>query len=349
MSSKKARVLNNMEAAAFCEQMSMILKSGISSYEGINVMLEDAESTEEKQLFEQIRSELDKGSGFAEALSSCESFPPYLIRMAGIGEETGSLDTVMEKLAAYYTREDELHRSIRSSVMYPAVMTVMMLLLVIIMLVKIMPVFDSVFRQLGSEMSAAGKALMAAGTVLSRYSAVFVLILAVIAGLTVWAIRTDSGRKKMLSFAYRFKAVRRITDKTSLCRFAGGISLALSSGCSQNRAFELAAGLVNEGHFDSRLASCRVKLDSGMDLIDALKDSSILSGLDARLAGLGRRTGSLDSAFAQISEAAQAEVDDTLDSLLAVLEPSIVVALSIVAGIILLSVMLPLIGIMSAV
>ncbi len=139
--SKLNKAFSNAEVAAFCDQVAVILKSGISSLEGITIMLENTDSTEEKVILKEILQLMRKTGSFNTALAGTEMFPQYMVNMVTIGEETGKLDEVMESLAIHYEREDQLIRSIRNTISYPLIMAGMMVVVIIVLLVKVMPIF----------------------------------------------------------------------------------------------------------------------------------------------------------------------------------------------------------------
>lgn len=340
---------NNLETAAFCDQMAMILHSGISTYEGLTVMLEDVSDQAEKDILQKMLDRLYETGNFAEAVKAPGVFPEYMVNMVTIGEETGKLDEVMAQLATHYEREESLRKSISNTITYPVIMIGMMVVVILVLLIKVMPVFDQVFRQLGSEMTGLGKALVGMGSALSKYSVVFAVILAVIAILAVYAAKTENGRKKAVSFGYKFASIRDIIDKTSLCRFAGAMSLTLSSGLSPHRSLELVSGLITEPNFKKKFDDCMAKVDEGENFIDALHDTGIFSGMYARLVSIGQKTGEIDKSMEKVSDMCREDVDTKLGNLLAILEPTMVVIISLIVGAILLAVMLPLTGIMSAI
>ena len=114
--------LSYPELASFCGEMGMILRSGISALEGLELLMEDTQNDAEKTLLDTMYQSMQSGGTFADALSRTGVFPSYLIHMTAIGEETGRLDDVMESLSAHYQREESLSRSIRSSLSYPLIM-----------------------------------------------------------------------------------------------------------------------------------------------------------------------------------------------------------------------------------
>ena len=135
--------------------------------------------------------------------------------------------------------------------------------------------------------------------------------------------------------------------KLTACRFASGMSLTLSSGLSPEESLHLASGLIDQESFKEKIDLCRSSLESGGELHKALADAGIFTGIYARMASIGDRTGVLDEVMQNIADQYQEEIDQKFAGLMAALEPTLVIILSLVVGIILLSVMLPLMGIMS--
>lgn len=339
---------SKLELSSFCGQTALILKSGISSLEGLTIMLEDASSDEEKEILKQLLTHIQDTGSLFQALSSVHLFPPYMLHMVEIGEETGTLDEVMTSLQQHYEREDTIQKTIRNSITYPMIMTGMMAVVVVILLVKVMPIFNQVFIQLGTEMTGFSRMLMNIGTTINRYSIVFLILLLAIAGIIFYGTRTVSGRNLFRKLGYRLKFTRIIHQEIAACRFASGMALTLSSGLNPERSLELVAALNEDPVFQEKLTLCQAQINEGKDLTEALAATGIFTGMYARMASIGSKTGSLDQVMNEIAELYQEDIDTRMNNLLAVLEPTLVVLLSLIVGVILLSVMLPLMGIMSS-
>lgn len=340
---------SNMEISSFCGQIALILKSGISSLEGLIIMNEDSSSAEEKKVLEALISAMQETGSLYAALESIHIFPSYMVHMVQIGEETGTLDDVMVALQNHYEREDSIDKSIRSSVTYPMIMTGMMAVVIIVLLAKVMPIFNQVFVQLGTEMTGFSRALMSVGTAINRYSTVFILILVVLAGLAFVGIYTESGRKKFRTLGYKFKFTRTIYDGIAACRFASGMALTLGNGINPERSLELVGSLSDDPAFQTKLGKCKKEIDEGADISQALVNSGMFTGVYATMVSVGTKTGTIDQVMEQIARLYQDDVDTRMNNILAVLEPTLVVLLSLIVGVILLSVMLPLMGIMSGI
>ena len=178
--------LSNAETAAFCSQIAMILRSGISSIEGISIMLEDTTEPEEKRLLESINTMLLNTGSLHLALEDTHAFPDYMIQMVQIGEQAGKLDEVMTSLADYYEKEAALNQTIHNAVTYPLLMIFMMILVILVLVTRVMPIFNQVFAQLGREMSGLSLGILRFGQFLNAHIVVCGIVLVLLAaGLPV--------------------------------------------------------------------------------------------------------------------------------------------------------------------
>lgn len=343
----KQKPLSNLEISSFCGQMAMILKSGISALEGISILLEDAQTPEEKALLANIYDTMLETGRLHPSLDETKVFPDYFLQMIQIGEETGMLDEVMDSLDKHYSREEAISQSIKNALTYPLIMIGMMLLVVIILMTKVMPVFNQVFHQLGREMSGLSRGILLLGNALSQYASVFIGIGIVIILLLVYLTRTKQGRKILLKLGHHFRLSREIYDKMSACRFAGGMSLALRSGLNPERGLEFSENLICDEIFLNKIISCKEMLEQGIDLAEAFKTTGMFTGVYARMVSVAGKAGLMDEVMGQIADRYEEEVDERITSFISVLEPTLVILLSVIVGIILLSVMLPLLGIMA--
>ncbi len=342
-------ILSASELSAFCAQLALIIKAGIPAQEGISIMLEDAGSIRTKELLSSILEGLEEGAPLQESLAGTGRFPKYLLDMTAIGEQSGRLDEVLDSLAAYYERGQAISRSIKSAVTYPAVMICVMAVVIGILIGSVLPIFNQVFRQLGSEMSAFAQSIMNFGAGLGHYSAVIVGVILALAIVWVVLRQTAGGRAFLSRLSGSFFATRRITAKIAAARFASAMSMMLSSGLDVDQSLDMAAGLIEDGKTQEKVRLMREKMAEGASFADALAQVQLFTGVYARMITVGFKTGSVDAVMQKIAQQYEEEIDETIGKLLGILEPTLVAILSIVVGMILLSVMLPLMGIMSSI
>ncbi|MCR1840149.1 type II secretion system F family protein [Murimonas intestini] len=348
-SNEKIKMLSNTELSAFCDQMAMILRSGISAAEGITILKEDAATPEAAGIFGMIETELEETGQLHLAIKAAKVFPKYLLDMAEIGESSGKLDEVMASLAKYYEREENITKGIKNAVTYPFVMIAMMVVIILILIIKVMPIFNQVFIQLGSEMTGFSRGVLNLGSVLSRYSVVFIAVLAVLAGLLIYCIKSRRGRASFRALAARLPFTRKLFASIASGRFASGMALTLSSGLDMDESLAMTARLVDNPVMEEKIRRCQQLIAEGTNFSDALLKSDIFTGIYSKMVSVGFKTGSADEIMQKVADQYEAEVDGRIDHLIGILEPSLVAVLSILVGMILLSVMLPLLGIMSGI
>ena len=224
----------------------------------------------------------------------------------------------------------------------------MMAAVIVILLVKVMPIFQQVFRQLGTEMTGFSRALMGLGTALNRYSILFIVLLLLVIAAAFAGTHTAGGRRFFRKIGLHFSRIRSMQEQLSVCRFASGMAISLKSGLTQEQSLELTERLIEDTDFCKKLEACRNGLSEGQDLAALLHQEQILTGVYARMASIGARTGELDAVLERIADLCQEDLDDRMNRTLAVLEPTLVITLSLIVGVILLSAMLPLMGILSS-
>ncbi len=339
--------LSYSDLSTFCEQLGLILGSGITVVEGFYIMLEESAEGETKALFKSIIDDLEIGMQLSESLKNTKVFPSYMIYMLQIGEISGRLETVFNSLALYYAREDNLRKTIKHSVSYPLIMVGMMLLVIAVLVVNVMPIFNSVFEQLGSEISGFSKLLMDIGTSVSNNIVVIIVIIGLIVLAVLLAIFTAKGKEFSKQFRERFFLTRNIVESIAVARFAGGLSLMLSSGLDTDESLKLVEKMVDNKSLKSKIASLRGDMESGVPFSKAMIDNRIFAGVYARMLAVGFKTGQVDGVMESISMRYDEDVTRKLENVVSIIEPTIVAILSVIVGAILLSVMLPLMSIIS--
>ena len=220
--------------SVFCYQLSLMMHAGIGSEEGVEVLAEDAADPGSKALLGSLHAELLDGAPLSEALRASGAFPGYMVRMVEIGQAAGRLDQVLSALAAYYRRESETASAIRRAVLYPAVMAVLVAAVFLVLMTRVLPVFQQVFEQLGLTLSPAAQALMAAGTAGQYVGGALVVLLAVGAViLLVLSRRQGAGARPMEA---RLLGRGRAAQAMDRSRFSSAMALMLSSGLPLDEA-----------------------------------------------------------------------------------------------------------------
>jgi type IV pilus assembly protein PilC len=274
-------------------------------------------------------------------------FPPYMVHMTKIGEETGNLESVMDQLDSHYTREEDMRKSRLNAVLYPVILTCIMLAVIIVLLTEVMPVFDQVFATLGTEMSGLAKGLLHLGMAARSYAVVFVIITAVLLAYAIFVNTTKKGHASWRKFSHHFKSARVRDHDAAAAEFASTMAMALGSGLTPEQSVDLSAELNEDPDEAARLKAIQDDLANSVGLTESFTKNGMFRGVYAHMAAIGEKTGTLDQVLSEISDLYRDDLDAHIESHMAVIQPVLIIVLSLIVGIIMLSVMFPLLGILS--
>ena len=341
----KPQVLGPDELSVFCYELSLMVQAGIGSEESVGILAQDARSPREKELLERMHAVLLEGRALSAALEETGVFPHYMLRMVEIGQASGRLDQVLSALSAYYRREADTQQSLRRAIAYPAAMAVLIAVVFLALVSRVLPVFQQVFSQLGVSLSPVARGLMTFGAVSKYVAAAFAVVLVAAAVWVFWMFRTAKGQaalSRLLSGTAPYRAVDR-------SRFASAMALMLSSGLPKDEAMDRSCDLLDGTGIAPALKDCRDRMAAGTAFADAVESCGLFTGLQAGLLSAGFRAGVSEQAMEELSRRCQADADERLSLLLSRFEYGLVIILCLAVGLVLLSVMLPLLGVLSAI
>ena len=346
----KQKTLSSAYLSAFCLEVSLFLHAGISISDGLHMLRDDDNDSSSKALIDSLFKIVEQGRLFSEAVEESGAFPAYMLEMIVLAERTGKLEETMKSLSDYYDRQSRLSGSIKNAIVYPAILIVIMLVVIAVIVIKVLPIFNDVFNQMGTEMSAFAQSIMSFGQSLSGASTA----IGIVAGILLVLCLVIFGiRSIRLSFMSAFKnsfGGRGIIKRISSARFAFAMAMAIESGIDTDESITMAAKVCDGGKdLTDRAERCRQLLTDGEKLGVALTESGIFSSKDNRLLSLAQQTGSLPEVMGTIASRSEETIRDEIDSLISKIEPTLVILTSLIVGVILLSVMLPLMSIMSTI
>lgn len=344
---KKQKKLSNSEVAAFCSQLALLLPAGITPFESIHLMVEDTSSPEGKALLADIEKALRDGQSFHEALTATDVFPDYAVSMILLGEESGNLDIITKKLADYYEQQCVISETIKNAMSYPLIMISLMLLILVILLSKILPIFNQVFIQLGSELTGVSRHLMQIGQAVQSISGFFIVLLALICIVGLILYKSPKGKAWFKCRLHTFKLTKSFYMGVAYSRFAGALSMITAGGIDIFKGLELAGQLIDNTLMIEKINICRERLLQGDYLHEAMKKAGIFQAQHQRMLQIGHRSGNSDVVLDKISKHYEDATITNIQKILGAIEPTLVIIFSLVVGLILLSVIMPLIGIMS--
>jgi len=334
----------------FCAELAMLLDAGLSISDSVQVIGEDEHSKEARTIMNRLFDSLMLGNQFATALKEASVFPKYMIHMVEIGEKTGRLVQTLTALSEYYERQTRLRITIKNSVLYPAILLVLMIVVVLILIVQVLPIFNDIFGRLGTQMDPFAVRLMEFGGWLGNAAIGIAIVFGVIFVLILVMFLVPAIRKALAQFFANKWGNRGVFGKIASSRFVFAMSLGMASGLDTAESINIASAVSGGSKaVDSMHKRCVGLLESGKTLSESLSESGILSKQDSKMLSVGSVSGKADIAIAEIARRSDVEVRDSIDRVVSRVEPTLVILSSVIVGVILLSVMLPLMGIMTSI
>ena len=336
------------ETAMFCEQVALILKSGIPLHDGVEALCDNYKDSRYGEQFKLLDKVVKETGSLGDAVEAVGIFPPYMVNTLKIGERAGTTDSVMEALELYYAREGQIKRSVKNAITYPLVLVAMMAMVIVVLVIKVLPIFTQVFRNLGTEMSASSVAIMNFG--LAAGQTVLILVGAVIiAAAVIFILYKTSMRERVMIFLCKiFRPIAEITKKTSAGRFASVMAMMMASGFPLEEALALIPEVLSDEAAKKKVAKCRELMDGGESFPSAVEDCGIFEGIHGKMIRVGFVAGQMDNVMEKLAGIYEEEIDDSIRRMVALIEPTLVAVLSVIIGAVLLAVMLPLASILSS-
>lgn len=345
----KKTYLSNDAISSLCLELSALLHAGIGAADGIHLLKEDA-APAELPLLSALGERLDAGQPLSAAMTAAGGFPPYVTGLTEVGERSGRLEESLRALSAYYDNQERLSQQIRGALLYPAILLLLMLIVIAVLLVKVLPVFNEVYESLGGELTGLAGGLLALGRGLDTAMPVLCALLALTV-LFLAAFSSLPAFRDKLSAAWRARhGDRGISRGVFTARFAQAMSLCLRSGLPAEAALDLTQTLLGDyPAAGMRIRDCRSRLDHGAGLAEALRNAGLLPAAYSRMLALGIRSGTGDAMMEELARRLLESSELEIERRVGRVEPTLVIVTSVLVGVILLSVMLPLMNIMATV
>lgn len=340
--------LAHSEIASLCRELALLLHAGISLADGLFLLCEE-ETSSMRDLLQQLGAKMDEGAQLSDAMESTGAFPLCATGMVRIGEQTGRMEDVLASLAQFYEQRSRVSRRIRQALAYPAVIMALMLVVIGVLLIRVLPVFDEVYASLGSRLTGVAASLLHLGQFLSAAMPALLVILAIAAAAAMLYAWCAPVREKVSALLTARFGDRGISRKFNNAHFARALAMGLGSALPLEDAVQQAGRLLADiPAAAARCETCAEGLRSGESLSSAMSDAGFLPPAESRMLAVGLRQGSGDRVVEEIADRLMEQAEDALEQTVAKAEPAMVLLASALVGAILLSVMLPLMNIMSA-
>ena len=343
------RKLSYEEISAVCSGMEMMTHAGTGTGDALALVAEDMEGTRLREILLHMADEADMGTPLAEVFEKEGCFPPHVTALLRVGEQTGHVEETFGSLSDYYESRMRMSRQIRDALIYPMILMIIMIVVLAVLLAYVLPIFNDVYRQMGGRLTGVAGGLFAVGQVISRIMPVLGVLLVACAAFVIAFAVSEEFREKCTEFWKKRHGDKGISWQASSAHFAQAFSMGVHSGMQIEEALELSGKLLTDvPGADKRIGSCLDLLAEGTSLAEAMKKTELLPQAECRLLATAVRSGSTDTCIEEIAERMSWKSERAIGQLVSRVEPTLVIVGCLLVGLILFSVMLPLMNIMSA-
>lgn len=343
--------LESLAISVFCENMAMMLGAGIGAEEAAGLLGEDSTQGSFHDAAKSVQKFLLlQGGTLSEAVAQSGYFPAYVSDMIRVGESAGRIEQTLRSLAGYYASRSRLETKLKSAVLYPLVLLVLMAAILGVLLAKVLPVFAGVYTSLAGDLTSSSYGYIRVAYGIGWLAlAVTVLVALVLIAATV-ASRTSKGLDTLKRMAEHLPVLSGIAQQLSLANFTEVLMIYVASGVDVDSAMEAAGKMVDNETVAQKVDACRRQMkEKGVGLATAVYEQKLFEPLYGRMLVSGARSGSLEPVLERLtvlfSQDARMRIDRAVDRV----EPFMSAFLTVTVGIALISTMLPLIGILGSI
>lgn len=330
------------DLSVFCRQFVSITQAGVPMKEALQMLTEQTENKYLKQAVANVLANVEKGNTLADSMAAEKDiFPDIMVYMVEAGESSGSLDTSFARMAVHFEKEAKLKATIRKATIYPIILIFAVIGVIAVMLLFVIPIFIDMFADLDVEMPALTMGVMN----LSKWTAghwyvILAVIVAVI--LAYQAIyRTDQGRLKIDLIKMKIPLLGKLNVKSTCAQFARTMSTLMAAGVPTIDCLETVAKIVKNIHYKNALMKAREEVMKGIPLSEPLETSGIFPPMVYHMTSIGEDTGNMEDMLTKLADYYDEEVEITTQSVLAAMEPLIIVFMALIVGTLVIAVLMP--------
>lgn len=332
-------VASRKEISLFTRELAWLLDAGMSLNDGLDILARESFSTSFAGMVSSLRAEIRKGRSFHAALAETGFFSPYYVSMVEVGEATGTLAKVLERIAAGRDREQKIRGRMISALTYPTLLVVLAVGAVSFIMVGVVPSIKDMIAGSGAPVPESARFIIALSDWLVANGTTVLIAAPLTLLLLVLVLGTGPAQRLGYGIGLRLPLIGGLLRKSAVVQFCRILGTLLAAGVSLPESLKLMRPSTRHPQIAAALAEMEQQLRQGGNFLAPLEASSFFPKLLARMLRVGNETGNLTPSLQQVTEIIESELDTAIDRTLTLLEPAIILALSAVVAFIIVSLM----------
>ena len=338
-----SKKITPFDIAMLTRQMATMMKAGVPLVQSFDIVADGLENKGLQELVMTIRNEIASGTSFAGALRKHpKHFDDLYCNLVDSGEKAGALETMLDRIATYLEKTELLKKKVKKAMTYPIAVVIVAIVVTAILLVKVVPQFESLFQGFGAELPVFTQMVVRLSDWMQTWW--FVVLLGIVG--TIFLFKEAVGRSQKFSdlvdkYVLKLPVMGEILDKSAVAKFGRVLSTTFAAGVPLVDALDSVAGATGNAVYRDAILRIKDDVSSGTQLQASMRAQDIFPAMAVQLTAIGEESGNLDEMLAKVAEHFEAVVDDMVDNLTALMEPMIMVVLGVLVGGLIIAMYLP--------
>lgn len=334
----------------FSRQLATMVDSGIPIVSALEVLSEQMEDKGFQATLKKLRDDVEAGASLSEGSAKHPRvFSEFFVNMMRAGESSGRLDEILDRVATYIEKADQLQRKVKASLFYPAFVSFLAFAITTFLVVFVVPKFKEIFTSLGGELPLPTRILLGLSDSMRHYFVLEIIGLVLLVMAFKFYISTPPGRMWFDRTSLRMPVIGKLLQKVVIARFARTLATLVKSGVPILSALEIVAKTSGNKVVEKAVNSARTSIKEGENIADPLAASKVFPNMVTRMIAVGEKTGELEKMLSKIADFYENEVDAAVTALTSIIEPLVIAILGVVIGGIVIALFLPVFKISSLV
>lgn len=330
------------DMAVFCSQFVAMNRAGVSILECLSLLREQTENQMLAKAVREVQAEVEKGETLANGLAQHPKvFNDLMVTTINAGEQSGSLDVAMERMGAQFEKSAKTAALVKKAMIYPILVALVAVAVVIIMLVVVIPSYTDMFADLGTDLPGITKAVVAASDfIIGRWYILIPIVIAIAVGIRTY-LATDPGKRLKSTLSLKIPAIANLTTKSACSQLARTLATLLSAGVPLVEAVDIVGDTMQNVLFYDAVKYARDEVIKGVPLSQPLEESGLFPPMMYHMIHIGEEAGNTEEMLNKLADYYDEEVELAVQSLMAAMEPMIIIVLACVVGVLIGAVMAP--------
>lgn len=330
------------DIAIFCKQLHTMLNAGMPLLTALDVLSAQTENKRLSGTIKKMATQVQKGDVLSVSMKEHPKvFPSLLVNMIEAGELTGNLDNVLLKMSEHYTKENKINSKIKGAMMYPMILSILVVAVVIFMLTFVMPTFVDMFESNGAELPLPTRIVMGISDSLRTYWYLYLGVVLSIIFILNRVGKTEGGRRVIHKVQLKIPILKTSIAKIATSRFTRTMSTLLASGIPIIQALETSASVTGNQVVIDGIKTVSEDIKKGIVLSSLLKKVNVFPPMVISMVNIGEESGALEEMLDKTADYYDEEMDAAISKMIGFLEPVMIIVMAVVVGFIVISMILP--------